>query len=110
MTRIINCVYEWGYGDMGAGLQVFSESGAMKLNITTQLTKILGSRIISGTGEIDLASNIGMQLWYFIQQPMLLSGEDIEKENPTIWIDRVKQKICWKEIPDSGVRITYGVY
>ena len=95
---------------MGSGLQVFGENGAMKIDITTRLTKILGTKIISGTGEIDLGAYKNMQPWYFIQPPMLVSNVDNQKKEPTVWIDRAKQKICWKDILDSNVQITYGVY
>ena len=95
---------------MGAGLQVFGENGAMKLDITTRLTKILGTKIISGTGEIDLGAYENMQPWYFIQPPMLISQVDNHGKVPTVWIDRAKRKIYWKDMSDINAQITYGVY
>nr|DAS40838.1 MAG TPA: hypothetical protein [Caudoviricetes sp.] len=95
---------------MPAGLQVFDEAGRLKLDLTRRITKVLGTRIVSGSGEIDLSGYVGMSPWYFLPEALRTSPEDVGETDPTLWIDQKKQKICWKEIPSRGIRIHYGVY
>ena len=110
--RIIVCVCEWGYGDMGAGLQVFSESGGAVVTESDTIGKFLGGFDALGTnGSITDARLEGMRLWVAVTKGVtLITPTDAGREIPEIV--RSGNTISWvyTSIRRSKISFVYGVY
>lgn len=92
---------------MGAGLQVFGENGAIKLDLTKRLPKIIGVKELTGSGEIRFERYPGMKPWYLVRGAFLASGSNLR---PFLRIDNQQQRIIWGDMGVARVSIIYGVY
>lgn len=92
---------------MGAGLQVFNESGGLSLDLTKRPMKVLGRKEISGNGEISLDEYPGMRPWYLTETQLLVNEEGAY---PVLCIDNASRKILWRNLGTGRTKIIYGVY
>lgn len=60
------CVYVWGFGNMAQGLQIFDSAGALVLDITDRLTRILGEfTTTTANGSITDANLTSGTPWFY---------------------------------------------
>lgn len=92
---------------MGVGLQVFGESGEIKLDLTKRLPKVIGTKEITGSGEIRFDQYPGMKPWYLTD-----GGFDAAEEGktPFLKIDNINRRIIWGDLGNKTRSILYGVY
>ena len=116
--QTIVCACEWGYGDMGAGLQVFSESGNIILDVSDRLTKVVGEFETHGKNGslVDLRLE-NMDHWiactydtndvfyasdsHDIAPKVIRAGNALSWQYPVIWKDNR---------PWPNHKFVYGVY
>ena len=98
--------YEWGYGEMAQGLQVFSEEGHTRVDLSSKLTKVLGVMTLVGDGELTFEQYPNNEPWYVVTK--VPQSED---RNILPLIRKDGRRIFWKNIPAySPGGIAYGVY
>jgi hypothetical protein len=51
---------------MPAGLQVFDAAGNLEIDVTTRLTRILGSATVNSTGSVDVPEFAEGSPWYVV--------------------------------------------
>ena len=92
---------------MGVGLQVFGESGEIKLDLMKRLPKIIGKKQLTGDGEIRFDQYPGMKPWYLTGGGF---GTAEEGKMPFLKIDNINRRIIWGGLGDETKSILYGVY
>ena len=92
---------------MGAGLQVFGESGEIKLDLTKRLPKVIGTKEITGSGEIRFDQYPGMKPWYLAIDKFF---SDMEGRRPFLKLDNKDRRIIWGDLGSTKKVILYGVY
>lgn len=90
---------------MPQGLQVFRADGSIQLDMSRKFTKVIGTKELSGDGELAFAQYPHNEPWYYV----LVKPVSPDKEHlAIIRIDNDQKKIIWKNIVSAT--ILYGVY
>lgn len=97
---------------MAAGLQVLDKSGNVKVDWTTRITKIIGTKAFTGKGEIDLSTYEGNDPWFGMTEVPVMDWEDNVVGNQgeikwcKVWIEG--KKIKW-DTTEKG-KFVFGIY
>lgn len=97
---------------MAQGLQVFDENGNLQIDVSTQLTKILGEFVIrpkDGNGEkVDERLTMGIPFWIITY---LEGGKNMD-DNGEVEVEIEKTIIKWKFREKAWRKyiVRYGVF
>lgn len=98
---------------MAQGLQVFDENGNCTLDLTMRLAKIIGKKVATGNGEMNVADFDcpDNRFWYCITKAVM-GTENNEKDYPLLRITDDGKKIMWRNADGriGNLEFLFGVY
>lgn len=93
---------------MQSGFMVYDPNGNLKLDMSKQITRIIGELTLNGSGSITSGSinYPNNNLWYMVVV-YGSAGSSVEA-TPVLRIDNSGKRIFWQN--QKGTVIRYGIY